>query len=108
MKLVDMKLPKNKPANEVAPPSPDQEYPYGLRIDLGNEVLEKLGMKSLPTVGAKCEIKAVGKVVRVDHSAESKTKSRSIAIQITKIGIESEDDIDAQFDKGYQSKDDKD
>ena len=89
MKLMDMSNPKLP--ETAAMPSPVSsgydKYPYGLRICLNNDQLEKLGIKDLPKVGTTMVIEAVGEVCE-NHQSDSLNGKpyRSMYIQITEMG----------------------
>jgi hypothetical protein len=75
---------------EMIPPSMD-EYPYGLKLDLDTETLDKLGVKDMKSVGDYCYISAVGKVTRVSESQneyDDGEEKRDMCLQITKMSIE--------------------
>lgn len=64
------------------------EYPYGLRIDLRNESLEKLGIQTLPAVGDEMMVMAKVKVVSVgSHSSEEGKEQRNVDLQITEMEL---------------------
>ncbi len=91
MALKDLKISKKeaKDANKLASPYEDQErYPYGLRLDLNNETLEKLGITKLPAVGTVLMLEAKAKVVGSRQSATESSDNRSIELQITHIDLE--------------------
>ena len=77
----------------VAPASPDEEYPYGLRLRLENEELEKLGLSELPEVGKRCKIMAEGVVESVssNESKGSDGNRKSVEIQVTGMKIDKAD-----------------
>lgn len=64
---------------------PDRpEYPYGLRINLDNETLTKLGMTELPEIDQEFKITALACVVSVSqHDNKGSDKpDRSVDLQI--------------------------
>ena len=91
-----------------AMPSPAKmdapQYPYGLRLELSAEVLEKLGI-TLPGVGDELEIKAIGKVVSA-HASESEGghKHASCSVQITDMDVEGESSIKSITGRLYKKK----
>lgn len=90
MKLHSMKLSK-KERKESVPKAVSEgpSYPYGLRLCLDNDTLEKLGLKSLPKTGVKMTIHAVGEVVSVSqHESEGRDNDRRLEIQIHELGVE--------------------
>lgn len=74
---------------EAAMPVSD-EYPYGLRIQLGKEELEKLGITELPDVGAvfNLDARAVVKSVRANDSEQG--KDYGCELQITHLELETD------------------
>lgn len=73
------------------------EYPWGLRVSLDTEVLAKLKMGELPTVGEMIHFCSMGKVTSVSESEReasdgSKSKDCHVEIQITHLAMfENED-----------------
>lgn len=95
MALKDLKISKKeaKEANKLSTPYEDQErYPYGLRLDLNNDTLEKLGITKLPAVGTVLMFEAKAKVVGSRQSATESSDNRSIELQITHLDLEINDD----------------
>ncbi len=95
MAMQDLKISKKeaKEANKLATPYEDQErYPYGLRLDLNNDTLEKLGITKLPAVGTVLMFEAKAKVVGSRQSATESSDNRSIELQITHLDLEMDDD----------------
>jgi hypothetical protein len=45
------------------------KYPYGLRVDLGHEEMQKLGMDSMPKVGDKVHLQSHAHVVSASESS---------------------------------------
>ena len=97
MELVDLKVPKKteKEMKSMAMPSSMErdQYPYGTRIDLGEDQLAKMGeLFDYAEVGEEVTITAKAKVSskRANDSVGSdgkKKKNRSLEIQITKIHV---------------------
>src|SRR5262245_60309703 len=76
-------------------PSFSSRYPYGLEIRLDNEAMEKLDMDSMPAVGKKVRIEAIG-VVTGAHVNEQRSmkgdrgkveKRKSLEIQIQRLAV---------------------
>lgn len=88
MELKDMKSEsKKKDVMELEDHRP--EYPYGLRIDLNNESLDKLGIKELPEIGETMVMMAKVEVVSVgSHAHKGGDKHRNVDLQITEMGFE--------------------
>src|SRR3990167_9972948 len=97
-KLKDMKMPKGKRGVTTMPAHAKQEYPWGLTLYLDSDSLKKLGIEDLPEVGTECMVHGVGKVTRVSESASEREDSRSVEIQITRLGI---DHGEESFAKGF-------
>ena len=88
--LVDMKRTKKdkKSENEAAPPTGEDDYPYGLSLSVDDDELTKLGIKTLPGVGDEVKITARAKVRSVSQNArEGDEDSRSVSYQITRLKI---------------------
>lgn len=71
-------------------PSP---YPYGLRINLTQQELEKLGYKELPPAGTELRLEAVGVVTSSrseDPDADGDVDYLCVDVQITELGVEQE------------------
>jgi hypothetical protein len=95
MGMTSLKISKKEAKSEakLASPYMEQErYPYGLRLDLNDETLKKLGITSLPAVGGTIMFEAKAKVVGSRQSATQDSENRSIELQITDIDIDFEGD----------------
>jgi len=92
--MTDMKMSKKESKKDTEPAKMDMpEYPYGLKISLNTESLDKLGIKKLKAVGDYCKISGVGKVERVSESSDSYEEDhRDMSIQITKLSLEDYDE----------------
>lgn len=64
------------------------QYSYGLRVNLGEEEIAKLGMKELPKAGAEMTIAAKVKVCDVGQSDTTEGVKRRLELQITDLGLE--------------------
>jgi len=83
--VVDMKL---SPAEvkEYSTPSlyEGPRYPYGLRLDLDTEALEKLGLDQMPAVGSVFMVAALAQVENISASdGLVGEKRRNVCLQIT-------------------------
>lgn len=67
-------------------PIDQDEYDYGLRISLGDEELEKLGIKKLE-VGKKVIITAAAEVIEFSENESDSGKRRRVELQIQKMDI---------------------
>lgn len=83
-----------KPKAITEPEGP--QYPYGLRVRLDNDTIEKLGLKKLPKVG---DVRSLGARVKVASVSENeydgpdgKRKHRDVELQITDMGLDGDDD----------------
>lgn len=94
--MADMKQSK-KIGDALGVEAPESEYPYGLRVDLDFEALEKLGLSTTPpVVGQTVEFKATAKVVAV-RAKDGAAGNVSAELQITDMEIEKEkEQIDAK------------
>lgn len=72
----------------VSPPDNRDGYPYGTRITLDSDTLDKLGIKTLPAVGNELMIEAKVRVISVSESDNSK----SVELQITDMDLENDGD----------------
>ncbi len=96
MAMQDLKISKKeaeKKSESMVIGSSDQErYPYGLRLDLNDDTLKKLGITKLPAVGTVLMFEAKAKVVGSRQSATESSDNRSIELQITHLDMEMDDD----------------
>jgi hypothetical protein len=83
--MADMKMSKEEKKEQESPMSTEEQaYPYGLRIDLNDDSMTKLGLDSPPKVGATFRIMALADVVSVSsYSSMSTDQERSMSLQIT-------------------------
>jgi hypothetical protein len=107
-KLVDLKRTKaeKKDDDKRAKSSPmDSDYHYGLRLHLGDDELDKLGLKENPEVGTEHRLVAHAKVVRSDHSAdEHMGERRHVEFHIHK--MEPPEEIGSETKKEKSVRDD--
>lgn len=110
-KLTDMKLPKPKKDQTAVPyDMSGEQYPYGLRLNLGNDEVEKLpGLKKLD-IDEEVSINARARVVSVNLDKSQDTKGYSkerfrIEIQIEQIAISKVNDGQDSFDEATNKKD---
>lgn len=95
--LVSMKRSKAEVKKDMEPcgPMDTERYPYGLRISLQKDELEKLGITSLPGVGDTLELEATVKVVSVSAGASEGGNARmSMDLQITDMSLEPDTEAD--------------
>jgi len=89
MPLTDMKQPKPKKSDmEAGPATGYDRYPWGLRLRMGENELEKLGidLKSL-SIKTPVAIVAVGTIVELSETQYEKETHRTLEIQITKMDL---------------------
>lgn len=81
MQMVSMKREEEPAEYEPMPPA---AFSYGLRIRLGHEELEKLGLAELPGIRKAVDLQAKGVVVSVSDDVDG---YRCLEIQITDLGL---------------------
>lgn len=87
--MVNMKMSASEAKEWAQPTAADApEYPYGLKIDLCEDDLAKLGVAGLLTVGSTLTMQAQ---VTVTSASQSETQGegpeRSITLQITDMAL---------------------
>ncbi len=95
--LINMETTPAEAQEMVSPPSAADvpKYPWGLELCLNDDVLEKLGVKSLPTVGTEVTIVAKASVSATrENSTEGDGVSQNMSLQITDMQI---DGLDADL-----------
>jgi hypothetical protein len=93
MELVDMEREEGGETGMAMPMG--SPYPYGLRLHLTQQELEKLGYEGLPEAGTKVRIEAVACVTRAaseDPDADGDIDYLCVEMQITELGIEEEEE----------------
>lgn len=90
--MLDMKMSKEEAKEynspEVAMTDEDGErYPWCLRFDLNDDVLEKCGVATLPTVGQEMTITCKVKVIGTRQSASEGSDNRNVELQITELDL---------------------
>lgn len=90
LKLRDMKLTKSEKAEEVTYDASDiPDYPYGLRLSLDQDALEKLGIE-LPDVGDTFFVVAIATVQSIsEHQSEGDT-SQNVELQIEQLSLDAQ------------------
>ena len=89
MELIDMKnTVKTKDSSLVSPVEQD-EYPYGLRIQLDNDTLKKLGITELPPLDSEHKLVALVCVVgmNISESSGDGEPYRSLSLQIEQMAL---------------------
>lgn len=90
MKMVSMENDADE-AKEMAKPEMADvpKYPYGLKISLNHDSIEKLGMPAMPAVGKKMMLHAMVEVCCVsEYDSKEGGKNSSMELQITSMGLE--------------------
>lgn len=88
MKSMKREPMKDEPSHAEALYGGKEEYAYGLRVNLGEEEIEKLGLKEMPKAGAEMTIAAKVKVCNVGQREDGDGVRRNIELQITEMGLE--------------------
>lgn len=87
--LVLSKAEREKAVEASTPPEDAPRYPWGMSLTLDDEVLEKLGIDTLPALGTELELVAKVKVTRVSASDDADGgKYRSLSLQLTDACLE--------------------
>jgi hypothetical protein len=92
-KLVDMELDDEDKLDACTPlPMPDRpKYPYGLRICLTHNELEKLGLEADCDIGDIIDLRAFAVVTSVSKGeGEYEGKYARVELQIEKLQVENE------------------
>jgi hypothetical protein len=80
-------------ASEEAKEMQGPEYPWGLKITLGEDELEKLGLGENPKSGTRFKIEAEGYVcAERQGSSDDYVDDRSVTIQLTSVAVEPDGD----------------
>jgi hypothetical protein len=82
--IVDMKRDRNFEFQDCEP----NPYPYGLRIQLCKEDLEKLGVDEMPALGDKVAFYVCGSVCSTAESQDEYGETRCVGVQIEQMSIE--------------------
>lgn len=93
MELVDMKMTADERRDIIEPgkPSEGPKYPWGLRIELNDEAMEKIGLPALPAAGETMILHAQVEVSTVNiHDVADGKKERSMSLQIKRMALESD------------------
>lgn len=107
MKLIDMKKTVKTKDSSLVSPVERNEYPYGLRINLDNDSLKKLGITEMPALDSEFKLVALVCVVglSMNESAGEDGPYRSLDLQIEQLALmpakeeagESEDPAKAMY-----------
>lgn len=100
MALVDMKL--DKRAKEEDSEVKEDRYPFGLRIHLDDEQLEKLGVDELPKVGKEKMMIAMVEVTDVSASDTMLGgERRSVGLQIKSVAFKETEDKQKEAEEKF-------
>lgn len=100
MKMIDMKNTVQTKDSSLVSPIEQDEYPYGLRINLNNETLAKLGMTELPPIDAEFKLMALVCVVGItQNDSTGETPYKSVDLQIEQMTL-----VPAQEEAGEEDK----
>lgn len=105
--LVDLKLPRKKKSEEkneaMTMPSDDgNKYPYGMTIRIEGDTLKKFSSLDKVKAGQEVNITAlatVKEVRRIDKDTAGEYEDNVVSLQITKMELSMEDDLDKAFDE---------
>ena len=61
----------------------EQDYPYGLSINLEEQSIQKLGINALPEIGQKFLLKSIVEVTSISDNKNKDSRNRCIRLQIT-------------------------
>lgn len=95
MKMINVAMSKEEareysggPATLAASDEHLPKYPYGLTIELCDEVIDKLGLGSLPSVDSTMMLMARVTVTRIsENQTQGGEPERSIGLQITELAL---------------------
>lgn len=91
--MTDLKMSKKDMGKDMASTVVDRNpYPYGTRLNLDADTLEKLGINELPEVGEEFHINAMGKVTSVSEADSGNGKRQDLSIQIEKMELMHQDE----------------
>ncbi len=107
MNLVDMKrTPEEQQADSMPHAYKESPYPYGLRIYLDDDTLDKLGVEDLPDLNAEFTITAKVKVSARNESSDpgdpdGDNDNKSMELQITALALGLEESDSKKASKLY-------
>lgn len=107
MKLTNMKLPKKsekelRAENSIGMDQP--KYPYGLKLNFGNEEFKKMPNLSKLKKGEQVQIIARGSVVETREIDRQRGKDQGCEIQIEDIAINKVNDGEEAFNEAVNKK----
>lgn len=107
MKLVELRLKpeKKKKASKTEVVAEHEEYPWGLRINLNDKTISKLGLKPKDMkVGSTVKLEARAFVCSAGEQPGGKHKS--IELQLVAMGIDTSESFEDGFNAGADEDDD--
>lgn len=94
LSLVNVKLDRKELTERAEPSKVDQPvYPYGLRVQLDEDTIDKLGIRTLPEVGEPLILVARVNVISVSENQHVEGKDgkphrhRNVELQITDLAL---------------------
>lgn len=95
MKLTNLKLDPKAQEEKYAAPSVMADrpsYPWGLTVELNDDVLAAMGLTALPVVGSTMALQALVNVTEVSSRSEvgadgEAKECRRVCLQITDLGL---------------------
>lgn len=97
--MINMKTSEKRSATLLADSveADTPEYPYGLRINMDDDSLKKLGITELPEVGTTMTLQARVEVVSVSQHESDNGKHRDMSLQITDMALEASSAKDTMY-----------
>lgn len=101
MKLVDLKISKKEKKKMTETIGiDDSKYPWGLRLNFDNEMVDKIPMLKNVQAGQDISGMIKGKVVEISvNDSENGGKRHRVEIQVQKIGFNDKSSYDDSFDE---------
>lgn len=103
--MINLKMSKKETKALYGSPSevpelPEEEYPYGTRLDFKQVLIKKIKALQGIKAGTKVKVSAIGKVIEVRTvDSETRNESGNVEIQLQKIDGKNMDDAKASFDE---------
>lgn len=90
--MIDMRYEQEELKDFSTPSAEVPKYPYGLKLCLGKNEIEKLGIKN-PQINQKMEISAIVEVVEISSENEGGDESSmEIELQVKEMEIKKDED----------------
>lgn len=86
--LISMENTAQEAQEQVSPTADAPKYPWGLSLCLNSEVLEKLGVTTLPEVGSEVRLLAKAVVTGASQDATESGTRNTVDLQITDMQCE--------------------